>query len=64
MKRLGTLSLLTLVLGTLLVAFPGRANGQSAGLVSSVLNRMEANRKNLKSLRAGLSMEKYNAQLR
>jgi outer membrane lipoprotein-sorting protein len=64
MKRLGALSLLTLVLGTLLVTFPGRANGQSAGLVSSVLNRMEANRKNLKSLRAGLSMEKYNAQLR
>ncbi|HET9785566.1 MAG TPA: outer membrane lipoprotein carrier protein LolA, partial [Pyrinomonadaceae bacterium] len=42
----------------------GNASGQSAGLVSSVLNRMERNRQTLKSLRAGLSMEKYNAQLR
>jgi outer membrane lipoprotein-sorting protein len=42
----------------------GEAYGQSAGLVSSVLNRMERNRQSLKSLRAGISMEKYNAQLR
>jgi outer membrane lipoprotein-sorting protein len=42
----------------------GIASGQSAGLVSSVLNRMERNRQTLKSLRAGISMEKYNAQLR
>jgi outer membrane lipoprotein-sorting protein len=40
------------------------ANAQSAGLVSSVLNRMERNRQSLKSLKASLSMEKYNAQLR
>ncbi len=39
-------------------------NGQTAGLVSSVLNRMETNRRTLTSLRAGLSMEKYNSQLR
>src|SRR5262249_8009909 len=32
--------------------------------VSSVLNNMERNRQNLKSLRAGISMEKYNSQLR
>ena len=42
----------------------GRSYGQSAGLVSSVLNRMERNRQSLKSLRAGISMEKYNSQLR
>ncbi|MFN2511966.1 MAG: outer membrane lipoprotein carrier protein LolA [Pyrinomonadaceae bacterium] len=42
----------------------GKAYGQSAGLVSSVLNRMERNRQSLKSLRAGISMEKYNSQLR
>lgn len=42
----------------------GDAYGQSAGLVSSVLNRMERNRQSLKSLRAGITMEKYNAQLR
>lgn len=59
-----------LVLATLLVAVsptpgsPREAYGQSAGLVSSVLNRMERNRQSLKSLRAGISMEKYNAQLR
>jgi outer membrane lipoprotein-sorting protein len=45
------------------VTFPA-VNGQSAGLVSSVLNRMERNRQSLKSLKASLSMEKYNAQLR
>jgi outer membrane lipoprotein-sorting protein len=33
-------------------------------LVSSVLNRMERNRQSLRSLKASLSMEKYNAQLR
>jgi outer membrane lipoprotein-sorting protein len=59
-----------IVLAILLVAVAlrpsssGDAYGQSAGLVSSVLNRMERNRQSLKSLRAGISMEKYNAQLR
>jgi len=48
----------------LIVVSPGEANGQSAGLVSSVLRSMERNRENLKSLRAGISMEKYNSQLR
>ena len=46
------------------VGSPNAASGQSAGLVSSVLNRMERNRQSLKSLKASLSMEKYNAQLR
>ena len=57
-----------IVFAILAVAFtvssPNEANGQSAGLVSSVLNRMERNRQSLKSLKASLSMEKYNAQLR
>jgi outer membrane lipoprotein-sorting protein len=48
----------------LIVSSPNAANGQSAGLVSSVLNRMESNRRSLKSLKASVSMEKYNAQLR
>ncbi len=64
MKRFVPLSLLLIVLGTLTIVAPGKANGQSAGLVSSVLNRMEKNRASLKSLRAGISMEKYNSQLR
>jgi outer membrane lipoprotein-sorting protein len=48
----------------LVVSSPNAADGQSAGLVSSVLNRMEHNRQSLKSLKASLSMEKYNAQVR
>jgi outer membrane lipoprotein-sorting protein len=42
---------------------PTTTNGQGAGLVSSVLSRLEKNRQNLKSLRAGISMVKYNSQL-
>lgn len=65
MKRLVPLSLLLLVLASVLVVTsPTAAEAQSAGLVSSVLNRMERNRQSLKSLKASLSMEKYNAQLR
>lgn len=48
----------------LIVSSPNVASGQSAGLVSSVLNRMERNRQSLKSLKASLSMEKYDANLR
>ena len=64
MKRLVPLSILLAVVGSALITSPTAANGQSAGLVSSVLNRMERNRQSLKSLKASLSMEKYNAQLR
>jgi len=65
MKRLVPLSLVLVLLASALVATsPATTNAQSAGLVSAVLNRMERNRSSLKSLRAGLSMEKYNAQLR
>ena len=64
MKRLFPLGILLSVLACALMSAPKAASGQSAGLVSSVLNRMERNRQSLKSLRASLSMEKYNAQLR
>ena len=65
MKRLIPLGLLlAVVAGVSIISSPVAANGQSAGLVSSVLNRMERNRQSLKSLKASLSMEKYNAQLR
>ena len=65
MKRLVPLGfLLAVVAGVSIISSPGAANGQSAGLVSSVLNRMERNRQSLKSLKASLSMEKYNSQLR
>jgi len=64
MKRfipLGLVAVLTLF--AFIAVSPTAANGQSAGLVSSVLNRLEKNRASLKSLRAGLTMEKYNSQL-
>lgn len=65
MKKFGTLVIALTVLATALTAGSlNKANGQTAGLVSSVLNRMERNRQSLKSLRAGISMEKYNSQLR
>jgi len=64
MKRLVPLSLLLAVLGSALFTAPTATKAQSAGLVSAVLNRMERNRQSLKSLKASLSMEKYNAQLR
>ncbi len=53
-----------LILGTVLSGASPKASGQTAGLVSTVLGNMESNRKSLMSLRAGLSMEKYNSQLR
>ena len=65
MKRFGLLMVVMLVLTA--AVFAGSrtpANAQSAGLVSSVLNKMERNRQSLKSLRSGISMEKYNSQLR
>ena len=63
MKKLFPLGILLAVLASALISSPKAANGQSAGLVSSVLNRMERNRQSLKSLKASLSMEKYNSQL-
>ena len=64
MKRFSPLVLSTvLVISAFVVAAPLTAKAQSAGLVSSVLSRLEKNRANLKSLRAGINMEKYNSQL-
>ena len=64
MKRLISSGLmLAFILSTLVIVTPTTTNGQGAGLVSSVLNRMEKNRQTLKSLRAGISMVKYNSQL-
>jgi outer membrane lipoprotein-sorting protein len=40
------------------------ANGQIPGLVSSAISRMEKNKRSLKSLRANITMSKYNSQLR
>ncbi len=63
MKRLFCSGLmLALIVSAFAVVSP-TANGQGAGLVSSVLSRMEKNRQTLKSLRAGINVVKYNSQL-
>jgi outer membrane lipoprotein-sorting protein len=65
MKKIVPLGLmLTMLVGAITLVAPKPASAQSAGLVSSALNRMQQNRQSLRSLRASLSMEKYNAQLR
>lgn len=63
-KIVAPIALMVMLAAAVLVSSPATANAQSAGLVSSVLNRMERNRQSLRSLKASLSMEKYNAQLR
>jgi outer membrane lipoprotein-sorting protein len=64
MKRLIPAGLmLAFIISALVFAFPATTNGQGAGLVSSVLNRLEKNRATLKTLRAGISVVKYNSQL-
>lgn len=54
--------MIALIVSAFAVVSP-TANGQGAGLVSSVLSRMEKNRQSLKSLRAGINVVKYNSQL-
>jgi outer membrane lipoprotein-sorting protein len=64
MKRLVPLVLVVaLLLVTVAVSSPTDVNAQGAGLVSSVLNRLERNHQSLKSLRASVDMVKYNAQI-
>jgi outer membrane lipoprotein-sorting protein len=65
MKRYLTLGLAVVL--TAIVALsnaPSKASAQSAGLVSSIFSKMDRNRRDLRSMRAGISMEKYNAQLK
>jgi outer membrane lipoprotein-sorting protein len=63
MKRLVSLGLALAFILSVVVINPTTTNGQGVGLVSSVLNRLEKNRASLKSLKAGISMVKYNSQL-
>src|ERR1043165_744514 len=64
MKRLIASGLMiAFILSALVIVTPTTTNGQGAGLVSSVLSRMEKNRASLKTLRAGISVSKYNSQL-
>jgi outer membrane lipoprotein-sorting protein len=63
MKKLVLYSLVIALLAGSAV-LPSRANAQGAGLVSSILNKMERNRRDMRSLRAGVLMQKYNAQIK
>src|ERR1041384_2028943 len=64
MKKYLTLGLAVILTLAATVATPADASAQSAGLVSSIINRMERNRRDLRSLRASISMEKYDAQIK
>jgi outer membrane lipoprotein-sorting protein len=64
MKRFATLGLaLAILVAAVAVSSPPKVEAQSAGLVSALINRMERNKRDLKSLRAGISMVKYDAHL-
>jgi outer membrane lipoprotein-sorting protein len=64
MKKFFSLSLAAVMLLASMAFVPRQAQAQGPGLVSSILNKMERNRRDLHSLRAALTMQKYNAQLR
>lgn len=64
MRRFATLGLaLAILVAAVAVSSPTNVDAQSAGLVSALINRMERNRRELTSLRAGISMEKYDARI-
>ena len=63
MKKMISSGLVVAFILSVVIVYPATANGQGAGLVSSVLNRMEKNRQSLKTLKAGISVVKYNSQL-
>jgi outer membrane lipoprotein-sorting protein len=65
MKRVVTLGLAAALLITTVGArLPSLSvYTQSAGRLNSVLNRLERNRRELRSLRASISLEKYNSQI-
>lgn len=64
MRKVLVLILSAMFLTASLAFVPQRAAAQGPGLVSSILNKMDANRRNLRSLRAGVTMQKYNSQIR
>jgi len=66
MKRFATLGLAVAIMAAFvaLSAPTTLVKAQNAGLVSSILNRMERNRRDLKSMRADISMAKYDSKVR
>jgi outer membrane lipoprotein-sorting protein len=64
MKKIFAPALAILMLAASLAVAPPSASAQGPGMISSILNKMDRNRRSLSSLRAGMTMQKYNAQLR
>ncbi len=65
MRKFIPLSLSVALLVSAVAILPtSSTNAQIPGLVSSAISRMEKNKRSLKSLRANITMEKYNSQLR
>jgi outer membrane lipoprotein-sorting protein len=64
MKKYFALGMALLLCAIVTLTTVSPVNAQGAGLVSSIFNKMERNRRDLRSLRAGISMEKYNAQIK
>jgi outer membrane lipoprotein-sorting protein len=64
MKKMFAPALAALMILASLSVAPSRARAQGPGLISSILNKMDRNRRSLGSMRAAITMEKYNAQLK
>jgi outer membrane lipoprotein-sorting protein len=64
MKKVFAPALAALMLLASLSVAPPHARAQGPGLISSILNKMDRNRRSLGSMRASIYMEKWNAQLR
>jgi outer membrane lipoprotein-sorting protein len=65
MKKFVPPTLIALMLAALVVcSLPLTSARAQAGLVSSIFTRMQRNQQSLKTLRANITMEKYNSQLR
>lgn len=64
MKKFFAPALAILMLAASLSVAPPAARAQGPGMISSILNKMDRNRRTLGSLRAAVHMQKYNAQIR
>ena len=64
MKKYLTLGLAVIITLVAIAATPATASAQSAGLITSIINKMERNRREMRTLRSTISMEKYDAQIR
>jgi len=64
MKKVFTLALSAMLLTASLALLPGRAAAQGPAIVNSILKKMDLNRRDLRSLRSAVTMQKYNSQIK